>query len=58
MAILLAALALLSACAELALVIPAPHAAAQLMQGCETKPPVGVCSPAAGAVLIRHTWRF
>lgn len=57
MAILLAALALLAACADLALILPA-HPADQLLRGCENHPPVGECSPAAGAVLIRHTWRF
>lgn len=56
MAILLAALAL-QACADLALILPSRDTA-QLMRGCATRPPVGECSPAAGAVLIRYRTRF
>jgi hypothetical protein len=56
LAILLAALAL-SACADLALILP-DHDTAQMMRGCPSRPPVGECSPAAGAIVLRHRWRF
>jgi hypothetical protein len=56
LAILLAVLAL-PACADLALILP-EHPSDHLLRGCETRPPVGACSPAAGAFLIRHRTRF
>ena len=56
LAILLAALAL-PACADAAL-IQSGGGTAQLMRGCSTRPPLGECSPAAGAFLIRYRKRF
>jgi len=56
LAILLAALAL-SACADLALILPSRDVA-PLFAACSSRPPVGACSPAAGAFLIRYRTRF